>query len=120
MAAFSAAAAAAYDAPPGGAAAGPAGAAAGGAGGRGSGRPAAGAGLVGAADFVSAMSRVGPSIVRGQAADAGPVGWDDIGGHAGLKRRLRQAVEWPLRHADAFARLGLAPPRGVLLHGPPG
>ena len=37
-----------------------------------------------------------------------------------MKRRLRQAVEWPLRHAEAFARLGLSPPRGILLHGPPG
>lgn len=32
----------------------------------------------------------------------------------------RQAVEWPLRYAGAFARLGLTAPRGVLLHGPPG
>jgi ATP-dependent 26S proteasome regulatory subunit len=48
------------------------------------------------------------------------VSWDDIGGLAQVKRRLRQAVEWPLEHADAFRRLGLAPPRGVLLHGPPG
>ena len=37
-----------------------------------------------------------------------------------MKARLRQAVEWPLQHADAFARLGLTAPRGVLLHGPPG
>lgn len=37
-----------------------------------------------------------------------------------MKRRLQQAVEWPLQHADAFERLGLTAPRGVLLHGPPG
>lgn len=37
-----------------------------------------------------------------------------------MKRRLKQAVEWPMKHADAFERLGLVPPRGVLLHGPPG
>jgi hypothetical protein len=36
------------------------------------------------------------------------------------KRKLQQRVEWPLQHADAFARLGLDPARGVLLHGPPG
>jgi hypothetical protein len=46
--------------------------------------------------------------------------WDDIGGLGEVKRRLRQAVEWPLLHGDAFTRLGLAAPRGVLLHGPPG
>ena len=33
---------------------------------------------------------------------------------------MMQAVEWPLRHPDAFQRLGLVPSRGVLLYGPPG
>ena len=37
-----------------------------------------------------------------------------------MKLRLQQAVEWPLLHGPAFERLGLRPPRGVLLHGPPG
>lgn len=46
--------------------------------------------------------------------------WEDIGGYPSLKQRLQQVVEWPLRHAPAFTRLGLAPPKGVLLHGPPG
>ncbi len=43
-----------------------------------------------------------------------------MGGLEGVKHRLRQAVEWPLMHAGAFARLGIAAPRGVLLYGPPG
>ncbi|KAI8466421.1 MAG: P-loop containing nucleoside triphosphate hydrolase protein [Monoraphidium minutum] len=77
-------------------------------------------GVVSAADFDAAARRVGPSIVRGQALELPPIAWADIGGYEGVKRRLQQAVEWPLRHAGAFARLGLAPPRGVLLHGPPG
>ncbi len=71
-------------------------------------------------DFVAARKRVGASIVRGMAVDAAPVTWDDIGGLDDVKQRLRQAVEWPLRHADAFARLAIRAPRGVLLHGPPG
>jgi hypothetical protein len=46
--------------------------------------------------------------------------WCDIGGYHSLKLRLQQAVCWPLQHAPSFKRLGLTPPRGVLLHGPPG
>ena len=48
------------------------------------------------------------------------VAWDDIGGLVGVKQRLKHAVEWPLRHKAAFERLNLSPPRGALLHGPPG
>ena len=73
-----------------------------------------------ARDFADAASRVGASVVRGVATELPPTTWDDIGGLEDVKRRLRQAVEWPLRHAEAFARLGLSPPRGILLHGPPG
>lgn len=46
--------------------------------------------------------------------------WDDIGGLTEVKRRLKQAVQWPLLHGAAFKRLGLSAPRGVLLYGPPG
>lgn len=46
--------------------------------------------------------------------------WESIGGLEDVKARLQQAVEWPLQHAEAFQRLGLTAPRGVLLHGPPG
>ena len=49
-----------------------------------------------------------------------PGRWEDVGGLFDVKLRLRQAVEWPLLHRDAFSRLGLTPPRGVLLFGPPG
>ncbi|WIA09999.1 hypothetical protein OEZ85_010211 [Tetradesmus obliquus] len=81
---------------------------------------AAGDGLVTAAHFAAAMHRVGPSIVRGAAVEVAPVGWAQVGGYTKVKQRLQQAVEWPLQHADVFKRLGLSPPRGVLLHGPPG
>ncbi|KAI7845553.1 hypothetical protein COHA_000844 [Chlorella ohadii] len=64
--------------------------------------------------------RVGPSMARGAAMEVDPVSWDDVGGLEDVKQKLKQAVEWPLQHADAFQRLGLSPPRGVLLHGPPG
>eukprot|EP00850_Spirogloea_muscicola_P023078 SM000327S12482 [mRNA] locus=s327:102417:105765:+ [translate_table: standard] len=81
-------------------------------------------GLVGASEWEEALSRVGPSVARSSASfasqDEVPVTWKDIGGLHNVKKRLQQAVEWPLLHPDAFARLGLKPPRGVLLHGPPG
>lgn len=48
------------------------------------------------------------------------VSWDDIGGQADIKHKLRQAIEWPLKHPEAFLRLGIRPPRGLLMYGPPG
>lgn len=71
-------------------------------------------------DWQQAHLKVGPSIVRGAVSEVPEVSWEDIGGLHEVKKKLRQAVEWPIQHADAFARLGLKPPRGVLLHGPPG
>ncbi|KAI3720172.1 hypothetical protein L6452_21085 [Arctium lappa] len=71
-------------------------------------------------DWKSARSIVGPSITRGVTVEIPKVSWDDIGGLNDLKKKLKQAVEWPLKHSDAFSRLGVSPMRGILLHGPPG
>jgi SpoVK/Ycf46/Vps4 family AAA+-type ATPase len=46
--------------------------------------------------------------------------WDSISGQDAVKARLREAIEWPRTHRAAFAELGITPPRGVLLFGPPG
>jgi len=48
------------------------------------------------------------------------VKWTDIGGQDDIKLKLKQVVEWPLQHPEAFKRMGITPPRGVLLYGPPG
>ncbi|MAW98651.1 MAG: AAA family ATPase [Sphingomonas sp.] len=48
------------------------------------------------------------------------VTYDDIGGVAGTIDQLREMVELPLRYPELFQRLGVDPPKGVLLHGPPG
>lgn len=48
------------------------------------------------------------------------VKWSDIGGQDRLKLTLKQAVEWPLKHPESFTRLGVTPPKGVLMFGPPG
>ena len=72
--------------------------------------------------LISAMKDVGASCLRDAALSAPPkTTWDDIAGDAGgAKRALREAIEWPRTRKDAFTALGLSPPRGVLLHGPPG
>ena len=46
--------------------------------------------------------------------------WGDIGGQKELKHKLKQAIEWPLKHPESFSRLGINPPRGLLMYGPPG
>uniref|UniRef100_A0A668S718 non-chaperonin molecular chaperone ATPase n=1 Tax=Oreochromis aureus TaxID=47969 RepID=A0A668S718_OREAU len=48
------------------------------------------------------------------------VRWSDVGGMEEVKLKLKQAVEWPLKHPEAFTRMGIQPPKGVLLYGPPG
>ena len=48
------------------------------------------------------------------------VSWSDIGGQHALKHKLKQAIEWPLKHPEAFARMGIQPPGGLLMYGPPG
>ena len=50
----------------------------------------------------------------------GDVNYDDVGGMDDTIRQLREMVELPLRYPELFTRLGVAPPKGVLLHGPPG
>lgn len=70
--------------------------------------------------FATAMLAISPSSQRGFQIDMKRVAWDDIGGLATVKKRLKQAVEWPLLHSETMARVGLTPPRGILLYGPPG
>nr|XP_040029583.1 ATPase family protein 2 homolog isoform X1 [Gasterosteus aculeatus aculeatus] len=71
-------------------------------------------------DLQWAMSVVKPSAMREVAVDVPKVRWSDVGGMDEVKLKLKQAVEWPLRHPEAFTRMGIQPPRGVLLYGPPG
>ncbi len=48
------------------------------------------------------------------------VNYDDVGGIDDTIQQLREMVELPLRYPELFTRLGVDPPKGVLLHGPPG
>jgi len=71
-------------------------------------------------DLASALRRVQPSALREIMIEAPSTRWDDVGGLDEAKLRLREGIELPLRHPDAFERLGIRPARGFLLFGPPG
>ncbi|OBB72191.1 AAA family ATPase [Mycobacterium sp. 852014-52144_SCH5372336] len=71
--------------------------------------------LLGATTVIRPLSRSATEEVS-----VGSVTLDDVGDMADTKQALTEAVLWPLQHPDTFQRLGVAPPRGVLLYGPPG
>jgi transitional endoplasmic reticulum ATPase len=71
-------------------------------------------------DFENALKRVQPSAMREVMVEAPQVGWDDIGGLDAARDKLREGVELPLKHPEAFRRIGIRPAKGFLLYGPPG
>lgn len=72
-------------------------------------------------DLVGALSVIRPlSRSAGEELTVGNITLDDVGDMAEARQALTEAVLWPLQHPDTFARLGVDPPRGVLLYGPPG
>ncbi|KAL0063124.1 AAA+-type ATPase [Marasmius tenuissimus] len=71
-------------------------------------------------DLMASLPTVRPSAMRSLFVDAPPVRYSDIGGQTEIIKKLRESVEWPLLHPEAFQRLGIKPPKGVLLYGPPG
>ncbi|KAF9114603.1 Spermatoproteinsis associated protein 5 [Mortierella sp. AM989] len=75
---------------------------------------------VSAEDVRAAMTDVKPSAMREIMIEVPKVLWTDIGGQAEIKQKLKESVEWPLQHPDAFIRMGIRPPKGILLYGPPG
>ncbi len=71
-------------------------------------------------DFEEAKRLVTPSALREVLIEIPNIKWTDIGGLEEVKQDLKEAVEWPLKYPNAFKTLGVKPPRGVLLYGPPG
>ncbi|HEY8591954.1 MAG TPA: CDC48 family AAA ATPase [Sphingomicrobium sp.] len=71
-------------------------------------------------DFDNALKRVQPSAMREVMVEAPQIRWEDIGGLDAPRDRLREGVELPLKHPEAFRRLGIRPAKGFLLYGPPG
>ena len=71
-------------------------------------------------DFDDALKIVRPSAMREVLVETPNIGWNEVGGLEKVKQELKEAVEWPLKYPGSFKRLGIKPPRGLLLYGPPG
>src|SRR3972149_1650404 len=71
-------------------------------------------------DFRDSLKEVRPSALREVMVQTPNVTWDDVGGLESLKEELREAIEWPIKHKEAFEYVDVQAPKGILLHGPPG
>jgi transitional endoplasmic reticulum ATPase len=71
-------------------------------------------------DFNGAYKEVTPTAMREVYIEVSTVHWDDAGGLEDVKQHLKEAVEWPIKQPEIFTRLGIRPPKGILLYGPPG
>ena len=76
--------------------------------------------LLTASDLTHAATAHAPSALRELSLEMPTTRWTEIGGQEGIRQKLKESVEWPLKHPEAFARLGITPPKGILLYGPPG
>ncbi|HJX04316.1 MAG TPA: CDC48 family AAA ATPase [Thermoplasmata archaeon] len=73
-----------------------------------------------AQDFSDALREIEPSAMREVLVEIPRVAWADVGGLDEIKRELQEAVEMPIENPESFARMGIRPPKGVLLFGAPG
>ena len=71
-------------------------------------------------DFRRALREIEPSALREVFVETPDVTWDDVGGLAETKARLREAIQWPLEFPEAYRQVDLQSTKGILLHGPPG
>jgi len=71
-------------------------------------------------DFTAAYREVTPTAMREVYVEVPTVRWLDVGGLGDVKQDLQEAVEWPLKKPEVFKRVGVEPPKGILLFGPPG
>ena len=71
-------------------------------------------------DFLSAYREITPTAMREVYVEIPSVRWKEVGGLDEIKNELIQSVEGPLKKPEVFKRMGIKPPRGILLYGPPG
>jgi len=71
-------------------------------------------------DMQQALKSIPPSSMKEISLTIPKVRFDEVGGQAEAKQTLAESIQYPLAHPEAFLKLGIAPPKGVLLYGPPG
>jgi transitional endoplasmic reticulum ATPase len=71
-------------------------------------------------DFINAFKEITPTAMREVYIEVPTVHWDDVGGLEEVRQELEEAVEWPLKQPQIFKKVGIRPPKGILLYGPPG
>jgi transitional endoplasmic reticulum ATPase len=71
-------------------------------------------------DFMSAYREITPTAMREVYVEVPQVHWNEVGGLEQVKQELMESVEWPLKKPEVFQKMGIKPPRGILLYGPPG
>jgi transitional endoplasmic reticulum ATPase len=71
-------------------------------------------------DFLKAFKDIVPSGLREIYVEVPEVHWGDIGGLEEVKEELREVVEYPLKYREVYETVGIEPPKGILLFGPPG
>jgi len=71
-------------------------------------------------DFMSAYREITPTAMREVYVEVPQVHWIEVGGLKQVKQELMESVEWPLKKPEVFKKMGIKPPRGILLYGPPG
>jgi len=71
-------------------------------------------------DFKQALREVEPSAMREVLVELPQVTWNEVGGLKDERQEVEEAIEWPLSSPEKFKRMGVEPPKGVLLYGPPG
>ncbi len=76
--------------------------------------------IVKRSDFSGALNEVEPSAMREVLVELPKITWEDVGGLEAAKQDVQESIEWPLSDPERFERMGIDPPKGVLLYGPPG
>ncbi len=71
-------------------------------------------------NFMEALNEIDPSAIREVFVEVPDVKWEDVGGLEDVKKRLMEAIEWPLKYPELFKKANTNPPKGMMLYGPPG